>query len=95
MVIRINGVTYEAPEGSSIQIRDGQVVINGGRLTTGHLCDCDKSVYVNGNCGDVTTVSGNVNVTGNTRSVRTVSGNVLASHVEGGVRTVSGDIRKG
>lgn len=52
-----------------------------------------KSVYIGGDAGNVSTVSGDVTVEKNiTGSAHSVSGNITAETINGGVSTVSGDI---
>lgn len=93
--ITVNGVTHQVPDGCPLSVRDGQVFVNGQRITVTPLCPCDKSVLITGACGDVSTVSGDVSVSGHTRNVRTVSGNVRAGFIDGNATTVSGNIHKG
>ena len=84
----INGVVYS---GSSIQIANGKVVIDG--VPQGETLSSPKiSIVVNGNAGEVHTNSGSVSVTGDAVHVKTVSGDVSCGNVTQGVQTVSGDV---
>lgn len=60
-------------------------------LSVGH---CDK-VTVNGECGSVSTTSGDVNCGSVKGSVKTVSGDVDCKDVGGSVETLSGDVNCG
>ena len=84
----INGVAYS---GSSIQITNGKVVIDG--VPRGEALSSPKiSIVVNGNAGWVYTNFGSVSVTGDAAHVKTVSGDVSCGNVTQGVQTVSGDV---
>lgn len=97
MTCTVSGRTVVVPQGSSLVISDGQVLINGRTCPAiGPLCTCDKAVTVTGNTGAITTVSGDVKVSGHvTGSVKTGSGDVTARSIGGGVTTISGDISRG
>jgi hypothetical protein len=89
----VNGQTIEVPDGTSISVSEGKVVVGG---STRFTYRDEVKVEITGNPGSVTTMSGDVSVTGSvTGSVRTMSGDVTCGPVGGGVSTMSGDIRHG
>lgn len=100
MVVTINGVTHEFPDGSSISAGNGQIVINGTVVNSSFgnsILGSSQPIVIKivGNPGSVHTVSGDVIVRGNVMgSVETVSGDVEATVIQGGVKTVSGDITR-
>ena len=100
----VNGVSYK---GNTVSIKNGVVTIDGvrqdGSLQQGPVnvvvsgdvqsLSAVNNVTINGDCGDVDTISGDIycgNVDGN---VESVSGNVFAQIIHGKVKTISGDIR--
>lgn len=93
MRMTVNGVSIEVPDGSSVSVKNGEVVVSGeSRFTYAE----SVRVEVAGSCGSVQTVSGDVTVTGSVGgSIQTVSGDVQCGAVAGSVRTVSGDVYRG
>jgi hypothetical protein len=103
--ISINGVTITA--GRSINIRNGKITVDGGDVTpdakqikieiTGNVerleADCCETITVNGDCGPVSTQSGDVKVGGAVSGpVQTMSGSVVCGSVGGSVSTMSGSV---
>jgi hypothetical protein len=54
--------------------------------------DVAETVTVNGECGNVEVVNGNINCGNVKGGVKTVNGDVEAGYVEGGISTVNGDV---
>jgi hypothetical protein len=104
-VITVNGVTFS---GNNISISKGKVIIDGNDVTPdaknidikidGNISElkvdaCD-SLVVNGNCGSVATMSGDVDIDGDvTGNISTMSGDVKCGTVGGSISTMSGDIK--
>jgi len=103
--VNIDGHSYS---GQNVSINNGKVVIDGvvqeqsliGPVTvivTGDiesLASGSGNVDVTGNCGSVSTMSGDFTGRGNvTGNVKTMSGDVrVTGHIGGDVETMSGDI---
>lgn len=93
MTVTVNGNVIEVPDGTSISVQDGKVVVGGSTRFTYRE---EVKVEVNGPCGSVSTMSGDVRVTGDVAGyVKTMSGDVTCGKVSGGVSTMSGDITHG
>ena len=90
MKITVNGESIEVPDGSSVSVSNGNVIISG---STRFTYRDEVRVDIVGNCGAIQTVSGDVNVRGDAGAIQTVSGDVTCGRVSGTVKTVSGDIR--
>lgn len=103
--ITINGKTYS---GNSVNVINGKVIIDGveqtpegkqiliavkGNVNTITVDSCEK-IAVQGDIGNVKTMSGDVEVRGNINgSVQTMSGDVeVGGEIHGNVSSVSGDI---
>lgn len=102
--MNINGVEFQ---GGSISITKGRVIVDGrdvtpdsktinisvaGDVETIHADDL-TTLTVNGNCGKVNTMSGDVDVDGDVKgNISTMSGDVVCRNVSGSVHTMSGDI---
>lgn len=96
--IRINGVTVEVPDGCSVSVGNGEVVINGqsvmGGLTgtikleiTGDPINVDSkyNVTVHGNVQGDVGADGNVTVSGSVNGPVEADGNVTCGEVKGDV----------
>ncbi len=105
-MISFNGVKYQ---GNSITITNGKVIVDGkdvtpdtkeinisvdGNIEKLKVDQCVK-VSVNGACGSVETMSGNVNCGPVNGPVKTMSGGVKCERVGGDVETMSGDVECG
>jgi len=106
--ISINGVKISGDlvAGSSIQICNGKVTINGKDVTPDSKninisiegdvdtldVDCCNTVNIKGNVKSVHTTSGDIECGKVYGDVKTVSGDVICGQVGGAIRTVSGDI---
>jgi len=105
-MITINGVSYANDNASVVGnkiIIDGKDVTPDAKNITIHVdgnidnlsVDCCNKLTVNGNVGELKTLSGDVDVTGDiSGNVETVSGDVEASVIHGSVKTMSGDITR-
>lgn len=104
-MININGKSYS---GRNITITNGKVVIDGRDATPDgkeikiaveggvNILDVDacKTVYVDGDVGEIQTASGDIKIKGNIEgNVKTMSGDVTCLNIAGGVKTMSGDIK--
>ncbi len=105
--IRINGMTITG--GRNITVTNGRVTVDGRDITpdakdisiqvTGNVerleADVAHSIAIAGDCGSVSTQSGDVDVKGSiSGNVRTMSGDVESGgHIGGNVSTMSGDIK--
>lgn len=103
--IVINGATYHG-SGKNISIVNGKVTIDGRDVTPdskeitiaidGNVeelsVDACSKVNINGACGQVQTMSGNIKCGAVNGAVQTSSGDVECGHVQGGVTTSSGDV---
>ena len=103
-MISINGKTYS---GDNITINNNQVIIDGKNVTpnesqitivvNGNLntlkVDVVENITVNGECGNVDVVNGDVNCGNVKTGVKTVNGNIEAGYVEGGITTVNGNVK--
>lgn len=85
--VSINGKTYA---GNNVHIKQNKVFVDGIEV------ECEDKVInisINGDVGNVDTLSGDVVITGNAKSVNTTSGDVrIGRDVTGDVETVSGDV---
>ena len=105
--IRINNKTYT---GNNVTVSNNKVYIDGklqeqdgpdrniSIVVEGNLeklsVDCCDKIEIKGNCGPVTTQSGDVNIGGNVSgSIQTMSGDVMADDIGGSVSTMSGDVK--
>jgi lipopolysaccharide export system protein LptA len=90
--ITVNGTTFDVPDGSSVSVINGQVVV-GGRTMSSVPPAAPVYITVDGTCGSIQTQSGDVTVTGDVNgSVSTMSGGVSCGKVGGSVSTMSGRI---
>lgn len=101
--VSINGMSFK---GSNVSISNGRIVIDGKDVTpdTKEIVisidgDIDKlqadqcsKVTVNGSCGSLSTMSGNVNCGSVNGSIKTMSGNVKCGNVGNDIGTMSGDV---
>lgn len=101
----INGITYNY-SGKNITISNGKVMVDGKDVTPegkeiniavdGNVeeltVDACSKVNINGACGQVQTMSGNVKCGAVNGPVQTSSGDVECGHVHGSVTTSSGDV---
>lgn len=101
--ITINGKTYN---GNRIVVTNGHVVIDGVDATpdakvvnivvNGDIqsinADSCQSIHVNGNVGEVSSQSGDIQCGNVNGSVQTMSGDIKCGHVSGNAKTMSGDI---
>lgn len=93
MTVTVNGQTIEVPDGTSISVSEGRVVVGGATRFTYRD---EVKVDVTGVCGSVNTMSGDVSVSGHVQGpVKTMSGDVTCGDALGAVSTMSGDIRHG
>ncbi len=104
--ITINGKTIVLSGGSSVQILNGNVIVNGQNVTPegkdirieihGNVerldVDACNQVTVSGSVQKLSTVSGDVKCGDVAGSVQTTSGDVRCKAVRGSVTTVSGDV---
>lgn len=89
--VSINGVRYS---GSNISIQGDRVIID-GKVQEGSSLTGPIIITVDGDVGEISTISGEVNVHGNVGSVSTTSGDVECEEVHGSVDTTSGDVTVG
>ena len=106
--VSINGVVISGDlvGGSSVQICNGKVTINGKDVTPdskninisieGNVdtlkIDCCNTVDIKGNVKSVQTTSGDIDCGDVEGDIKTVSGDVDCGKVSGAIRTVSGDV---
>jgi DUF4097 and DUF4098 domain-containing protein YvlB len=103
--ISINGKQYS---GKSVVIRDGRVIIDGkeslsnDKVINIHIegnvekidVDACEHIIVDGNVGEITTTSGDIQAKQVSGSIKTTSGDVTIEGPCGGsINTVSGDIK--
>jgi hypothetical protein len=101
--VSINGMIYH---GSDITISQGRVTVDGkdvtpeaknitiavdGNIDTLKADQCSK-IVVNGSCGSLDTMSGDVDCGPVNGPVKTMSGDVKCGHVGKSVETMSGDV---
>lgn len=99
--ITVNGSTFEVPDGASVSINNGSIVVNGGNLTS-YSRNGNVQIDIQGNVGDLTT-EGSVKVSGNSGAIKadgsvTVGGAVAGSvKADGSVtcKDVQGDLKAG
>lgn len=101
--VSLNGITFK---GAEISINKGRIIIDGKDVTPdakeitiavdGNIerlqVDQCKKVTVNGSCGSLSTMSGNVDCGPVNGPVKTMSGNVKCGNVGNDVGTSSGDV---
>ena len=91
--ININGKTYNAPDGCSVSVKNGEVYIDGKLID-----DIPSRTYIEitviGDCKEVTTDAGNINIKGNVEgNVSNDAGNIyIEGDVSGNVTIDTGNI---
>lgn len=105
--VNVNGTIIQTNNGS-ITISNGRVIVDGkdvtpdskvitisveGNIEKLRVDSCEK-VQVTGQCGTVSTTSGDIEIEGDVSgSVSSVSGDVDCRNVGGSISTVSGDVK--
>lgn len=88
--IRVNGVTVECPEGSSVSVINGEVFINDVRNgdLSGAVNGATVEMRIDGNTGNINCNRGSVSVTGNVSGYVDAGGSVncgpVGSYVDAG-----------
>ena len=81
--ITINGVTIEIPDGASVSINNGDVIVNGKKSDFAKI-NSEVRVDVHGNVGDLKVDKGSVNC-GNVNQSVNAGGSVNAENIGGNV----------
>ena len=87
-LVRVNGTSYNNTK--TLQIRDGQVIINGE--VQNQIIGHEVNVEVHGDVEVLNNGAGDIKVNGQAGSVKTGSGDIQCGDVTGNVRTGSGDV---
>ena len=91
--ININGKTYNAPDGCSVSVKNGEVYID-GKLIDDSPSKTHIEITVIGDCKEVTTDAGNINIKGNVEgNVVSDAGNIsVEGYVNGNVTIDTGNV---
>ena len=91
--IAYNGKTINVPYGSSFEMTDGKVLIDGKPIEEYNQADRPIiKIEITGSVNTLSTASADVTVDGDVGSVRTMSGDVHCNTIQGSVHTMSGDV---
>jgi hypothetical protein len=103
MQINVNGKTFEVPDGSSINVINDNVYVNGEIYTGPGQETKDFKIEITGGLAHLSVVRGNVTVNGNTEQINcggsvSVTGSVTGNVDAGGsvnCGNISGDVDAG
>lgn len=92
MTIRINGKSFESPDGSDINIINGNVIVGGKVINS--FDNKEFKIEVIGNVNLLTTDNGNVHVNGDVSGSVSAGGNVKCDDISGNV-SAGGSVKCG
>jgi DUF4097 and DUF4098 domain-containing protein YvlB len=94
-VISINGKTMTIPNGSSVNITQDSIIVDGKQMDDSFFADQKVfNVVIEGDVSVVDGMAADITVNGTAGSVKTMSGDVrVTGDVLGDAKTMSGDVK--